>query len=109
MIKLLKFAILLLPEKEQILSLGNIVLEPIIFNIDFTQIKAFIKFIPILFDFLAGTKKRIDNPTKESEYFEIIEQDIILADYYKFIIKLRKKWNYHQKTNSNKRVIYQNG
>lgn len=59
MIKLLKFAILLLPEKEQILSLGNIVLEPIIFNIDFTQIKAFIKFIPILFDFLAGAKKEL--------------------------------------------------
>ena len=75
MIKLLKFTILLFPEKEQILSLGNIILEPIIFNIGFTQIKAFIKFIPILFDFLAGSKKEYDNNIKELKDFEIIEQD----------------------------------
>ena len=62
MINWLKFTILLLlPEKEQILilTLGNIDLEAIIFNIGFTQIKAFIKFIPILFDFLAGAKKEL--------------------------------------------------
>ena len=55
-----QFKSILIPNKLQhVLSLGNIVLEPIIFNIDFTQIKAFIKFIPILFDFLAGAKKEL--------------------------------------------------
>ena len=78
MINWLKFSILLLPEKEQILilTLGNIVLEAKILNIDFTQIKAFIKFIQILLDFLAGKKKEYDNTIKELEDFEVIEQDI---------------------------------
>ena len=67
---------LLLPEKEQTLTLGNIDLEPLVFNIGFTQIKAFIKFMPILFDFLADIKKEYDDPIKEFEDFEDIEQDI---------------------------------
>ena len=69
-------SILLLPEKEQTLTLGNIDLEPLVFNIGFTQIKAFIKFMPILFDFLADIKKEYDDPIKELEDFEVIEQDI---------------------------------
>lgn len=77
MIKLLKFAILLLPEKEQILSLGNIVLEPIIFNIDFTQIKAFIKFIPILFDFLAGAKKELIILQKNQNILKLLNKILI--------------------------------
>ena len=68
MINWLKFKIILLPEKEQILILT-------LGNIDFAQIKAFIKFIQILFDFLAGEKKEYDNPIKELEDFEVIEED----------------------------------
>ena len=90
MIKLLKFAILLLPEKEQILSLGNIVLEPIIFNIDFTQIKAF-KFIPILFDFLAGAKKELIILQKNQNILKLLNK--ILKIHFIIPTKIKQKKN----------------
>jgi hypothetical protein len=58
---------LLLPQKEQTLTLVNIDLEPIVFNISFTHIKAFIKFIPILTEFLGDMKRGYDDPSIETD------------------------------------------
>ena len=71
-------SILLLPEREQTVTLVNIDLEPLIFNIGFTQIKSFIKFMPILTEFITDMKKEYDDPIKELESEEIgdIDEDI---------------------------------
>ena len=96
MIKLLKFTILLLPEKEQILSLGNIILEQIIFNIGFTQIKAFIKFIPILFDFLAGEKNELIILQKNQKILKLLNK--ILKIHFLIPTKIKQKKNISQIT-----------
>ena len=68
-------SILLLPKKEQNLTMVNIDLEPLVFNIGFIQIKSFISFLPILQEFLKDIKTEYDDPIKEIEDFEDIERD----------------------------------
>ena len=69
-------SILLLPEKEQTITMVNVDVEPLVFNIGFTQIKSFIKFMPILTEFLGDITREYDDPIKELEDFENGVQDI---------------------------------
>ena len=66
-------SILLLPEKEQTVTLANIDLEPLVFNIGFSQIKSFIKFMPILLEFMRDIKREYDDPIKEIEDYEEVD------------------------------------
>ena len=68
-------SILILPEKDHSVSLINIDLEPLVFNINFTQVKSFIRFIPILEEFLDDLEREYDDPIKEIENFQNIEED----------------------------------
>ena len=68
-------SILLLPEKEQTVTIVKVDFEPLTFNVGFTQIKAIIKFIPILTEFLNDMKKEYDDPLKELDDTED-EEDI---------------------------------
>ena len=64
---------LLLPKKEQNVTLVNIDLEPIVFNISFTHIKALIKFIPIIMEFVGEMKRGYDDPITEIEDIDVDE------------------------------------
>ena len=66
-------SILLLPEKEKMVTLVNINIEPLVFNVGFAQIKSFIKFIPTLNDLFEDIKKEYDDPIKEYEDYENID------------------------------------
>ena len=69
-------SLLLLPQKEQSVTLVNIDLDPLVFNIGFTHIKAFIKFIPILKEFFGDIKRGYDDPITEMENYKDIDEDI---------------------------------
>ena len=69
-------SILLLPKKEQTITLVNIDLEPLVFNIGFTQVKDLIKFIPVLTEFLSDIKAEYDDPIKEIKEYDNIEDSI---------------------------------
>ena len=68
-------SILLLPEKNHSVTLLNIDLEPLVFNINLTQVKSFIRFIPILEEFLDDLEREYDDPIKEMENYQKIEED----------------------------------
>ena len=67
---------LLLPIKEQAVTLVNLDLEPIVFNIGFSQIKNFIRFLPVLNEFFEDIKKEYDDPIKEIEDYQDFDGDI---------------------------------
>ena len=68
-------SILLLPNKEQTITLINIDLEPLVFNIGLTQIKEFFKFVPVLKEFMSDMNSQYDDPIKELEEFGEIEEE----------------------------------
>ena len=68
-------SILLLPNKEQTITLINIDLEPLVFNIGLTQIKEFFKFVPVLKEFMSDMNSQYDDPIKELEEFGEIDEE----------------------------------
>ena len=69
-------SMLLLPEIEQTITLVNLDLEPLVFNVGFTQVRDFIKLFPTVKEFLKGIKAEYDDPIKEIEDLENIGDDL---------------------------------
>ena len=67
---------LLLPQQEKAITVVNLDIEPLVFNIGFSKIKAFIKFMPILTEFFEDMQKDYDDPIKEIEDYQDFEEDI---------------------------------
>ena len=69
-------SMLLLPDVEQTVTLVNLDLEPLVFNVGFTQVRDFIKLVPTIKEFLKGIKAEYDDPIKEIEELENIGEDL---------------------------------
>ena len=69
-------SLLLLPDVEQTITLVNLDLEPLVFNVGFTQVRDFIKLVPTIKEFLKEIKAEYEDPIKEIEDFENIGEDI---------------------------------
>ena len=69
-------SMLLLPDVEQTITLVNLDLEPLVFNVGYTQVRDFIKLVPTIKEFLKGIKAEYEDPIKELEDLENIGEDL---------------------------------
>ena len=94
-------SLLLLPKKEQTVTIANIGIEPLVFNIGITQIESFINFMPVLNDLFIEVKKEYDDPIKEFEDYQDIDLDI----YNNIYNNLKEKEDFNIISTSSKNEI----